>query len=99
MIAEAVAAVVPHPWGMGGGGGAEPGGDGVAAGGWRQDRAEDVAQSLAFALWFDERDRPRRTGSDHLAPLAAAQLVRHVAMAEFAVFRRVPDAVNPVGGA
>jgi hypothetical protein len=52
-------------------------------------RADDVAQSLAYALRFDERGKPRQTGSDHLAPLAAAQLVRHLALAGFVVVRRL----------
>ncbi len=99
MIAEAVAAVVPDPLGLGGGAGAGQGAAGPVADGWRPVGPDDVAQSITYALRFDERGKPRRTGSDHLAPLAATHLVRCLALAGFVVVRQAPGPLDAAAGA
>lgn len=93
MIAEAVSAAVPDPEGLGA---AMPAAlaaaDGTAL---RPATAEELSEALCYALRFNERGRPRRTGVEQMAPLAAAQLVRHLALARFVVLRRPPLAPHP----
>ena len=81
MLGEAVAAVVPD---------AESGscatplpGEGERA----ATRAE-VAETLSYPLRFGLDGKPRRTGHEHLAPLAAAQLAEHLMRARFSITRR-----------
>ena len=45
--------------------------------------------SLASAMRFDDRGKPRRSGHDYAVPMAALQLVRHLLMSGFVV---MPDA-------
>ena len=88
MIAEAVAVVVPDPCGVGAGAGHPLGGGERTADGLRPAGEDDLAQALSYALRFDDRGKPRRTGADYLAPLAAAQLAAHLVLAGFVVMRR-----------
>lgn len=83
MIEEAVACVVPDAEGR----------PGAPAQPWEGEAltpatAQEVAESLAYALRFGADGRPRRTGVEHIAPLAAAQLVAHLGQSRFVVMRR-----------
>src|SRR4051812_31552951 len=87
MIAEAVAAVVHDPNGSSAVRGEAPT---TPAGPLRTATPEEIAQSLAYALRFDDRGKPRRTGHDATAALAAAQLVQHLTLAGIVFLRRPP---------
>ncbi len=50
--------------------------------------AEEVADSLAYAMRFDSTGRARRTGAEYAARIAAEQLVRQLSMSGFIVMRR-----------
>jgi len=52
---------------------------------------EEVVQALSHALRFGLDGKPRRSGWDFAAQLAAAQLVRHLTRAGFVVMRRPPQ--------
>ncbi len=84
MIAEAVGAILPDPQGRPA---TAPEWQGEAL---RPAAPQEVAESLSYALRFGADGKPRRTGTEHLAPLAAAQLVRHLESARFVVMRRPP---------
>jgi hypothetical protein len=87
LIAEAVAAVVPDPEGLAAARGELPA---YWGGKLRLATAEELAESLAYSLRFNEGGRRRPVGHEFLAPLAAAQLVRHLAMAGYVVMKRPP---------
>ena len=90
MIAEAVAAVVPDPQGHPEA--SPPDWNGEAL---RPASEQEVAESLSYALRFGADGKPRRTGAEQLAPLAAAQLVRHLERARFVVMRRPAARPHP----
>ena len=48
----------------------------------------EVADSLAYAMRFDERGKARRTGVEYASQLAADQLVRQLTASGFVVMRR-----------
>jgi hypothetical protein len=52
----------------------------------------DVADSLAYAMRFDERGKARRTGVEYAAKLAAETLVTRLLASGFIVMRRSPAA-------
>lgn len=52
-------------------------------------RAE-IAETLSYALRFDLTGRVRRTGHEHIAPLAAAQIAEHLLRSGFEINRRPP---------
>jgi hypothetical protein len=84
MIGEAVACVVPDPQGPA-----------TFSPEWQGEPLrlatdDEVTGSLAYALRFDERGKPRRTGSDFMASLAAAQLVQHLKLSLSVVMKRPP---------
>jgi hypothetical protein len=86
MLDEGVAAAVPDAEGL------------TATSAHREGSAEfltpatrqEVAETLAYALRFGLDGRPRPTGHEHLAPLAAAQLAEHLMRSGFSILRRVP---------
>ena len=90
MLAEAVAAVVPDPEGRPDR--PPPDWHGEAL---RPATEQEVAESLSYALRFGADGKPRRTGAEQLAPLAAAQLVRHLERARFVVMRRPAARPHP----
>lgn len=90
MIAEAVAAVVPDPQGRSGSPPPDWNGEPL-----RPATEQEVAESLSYALRFGADGKPRRTGAEQLAPLAAAQLVRHLERARFVVMRRPAARPHP----
>jgi hypothetical protein len=81
MIEEAVAAVVPDAEGSTY---APP----VPAEGERAATRAEVAETLSYALRFGLDGKPRRTGHEHIAPLAAAQLAEHLMRSGFSITRR-----------
>jgi outer membrane protein TolC len=92
MIAEAVAAVLPDP-------------EGLATGAptWRGEplseaSAEEVAATLSYAMRFDERGKPRRTGHEYAVGMAARQLAVQLALSNFVVMRRPPVVRHGPGG-
>jgi hypothetical protein len=93
MIADAVAAVVPDPEGLSAAKGEAPARHGEPL---RAANPDEIAQSHAYALRFDDRGKPRRTGYEATAALAAAQLVKHLTLSGV-VFMRGPPA--PAHGA
>jgi hypothetical protein len=84
MIADAVAAVVPDPAGLSAARGEAPMRHGEPL---RAVTPDEIAQSLAYALRFDDRGKPRRTGYEATAALAAAQLAPHLARSGGVVMR------------
>jgi hypothetical protein len=50
----------------------------------------EVADSLAYAMRFDERGKARRTGVEYASQLAADQLVRQLTASGYVVMRRRP---------
>ena len=89
MIAEAVALVVPDAEGLSAAparlqGGAEP---------MTPATRQEVAEALSYALRFGLDGKSRRTGHEHLAPLAAAHLAEHLMRSGFSILRRVPTGV------
>ena len=48
----------------------------------------EVADSLAYAMRFDERGKARRTGVEYAAMLAAETLLRHLQASGYVVMRR-----------
>ena len=91
MLAEAVAAVLPHPEGIGAGGAS-----------WRGEplaeaSPEEVAASLFYAMQFNERGKPRRTGHEYNASMAAGQLVAHLRLSGFVISKPVRRSAGPSG--
>lgn len=48
---------------------------------------EEVANTLAYALRFDDRGKPRKGGWDFMASLAAESLAAHLQRAGFVILR------------
>ena len=87
MVDEAVAAVMPDPLGLSAGRG------GALAPSTAPLKPVDLAEvreALAYALRFASDGKPRRTGWDFAALLAAAQLVQHLTLSGFVLLRRPP---------
>lgn len=59
---------------------------------------KDVAATLAYAMRFDARGKPRRTGWEFVASLAASQLVQHLEMSGFVFMRRTPAPRHSTSG-
>lgn len=55
----------------------------------------EVADSLAYAMRFDERGKARRTGVEYASKLAADQLVQQLTASGYVVMRRRPAASRP----
>lgn len=54
----------------------------------------EVADSLAYAMRFDERGKARRTGVDYVTKLAAEQLVRHLTASGYVIMRQTAGAAT-----
>ena len=52
--------------------------------------AEDIADSIAFALRFDGRKRTT-TGDEFMARITAQRLVRHLELSGFVLMKRPPS--------
>jgi hypothetical protein len=48
---------------------------------------EEIAEALSYALRFDERGKPRRSGWDFAAGLAAERLTEHLRRSGFVIMR------------
>ncbi len=83
MIEAAVAAAVPDAEGLSY---SPP----VPAEGERPATRAEVAETLSYALRFGLDGKPRGTGHEHFAPLAAAQLAEHLMRANFRITRPAP---------
>ena len=57
----------------------------------------EIAESLAYALRFDERGRPRSGGWECAAAIAAERLVEHLERAGFVVLKRRNSAPHSAG--
>ena len=91
MIAEAVAVVLPDPEGIG-----------VGVASWRGEplaeaSPEEVAASLSYAMQFSERGKPRRTGHEYAASMAAGQLVTHLRLSGFVITKPARRSPGPSG--
>ena len=91
MLAEAVAAVLPDPEGLG-----------VGVASWRGEplaeaSPEEVAASLSYAMQFNERGKPRRTGHEYSASMAAGQLVAHLRLSGFVITKPARRSPGPSG--
>jgi len=85
MVDEAVAWIVGDPEGLT----AAP----PCAGGRNEPRPatrEELTEALSFALRFGADGKPRRTGHEFLASLAAAQLTDHLMRSRFRILREPP---------
>jgi len=51
---------------------------------------QEIAEVLSYALRFNAEGKPRRTGHDLIAPLAAAQLVDQLLRSNMVVMRKPP---------
>jgi hypothetical protein len=68
---------------------------GDAGGPLRPARAEDVTAVLAYALRFGLDGKPRRTATDFLAPLAAAQIYQHLQRAGLVILQKPATQPHP----
>jgi hypothetical protein len=50
----------------------------------------ELADSLAYAMRFDERGKARRTGVEYASKIAAEQLVQRLLASGFVLMRRAP---------
>ena len=80
-----VAAVMPDPFGRQAAHGRAPA---PVDGQLRHVDATEVRETLAYALRFTADGKRRRAGWEFAAPLAAAQLVSHLALSGFVMMRR-----------
>ncbi len=51
---------------------------------------DELIEALAYALRYDARGKPRPSGGQMVASLAAERLVEYLAMAGFVLMRRRP---------
>ncbi|MGK7870780.1 hypothetical protein [Falsiroseomonas sp. E2-1-a20] len=51
---------------------------------------EEVADTLAYAMRFNERGKARRTGHEYASKLAAEQLVQQMLASGYVILRRPP---------
>ncbi|KAA2211147.1 hypothetical protein, partial [Teichococcus oryzae] len=59
--------------------------------------SEEVADALAYALRYDERGKPRPSGGQLVASLAAEHLVKHLERAGFLVLKLPPARLHSAG--
>ncbi len=60
--------------------------------------AEELADTPAYAMRFNESGKARRTGWEYAAQLAAAQLVRQLQASGFVLMRKPPAPRHTAGG-
>jgi hypothetical protein len=53
---------------------------------------EEIADTLAYAMCFNENGKARRTGVEYASKLAADQLVRQLLLSGFVLMRKPPAA-------
>jgi hypothetical protein len=59
---------------------------------------EEVADTLAYAMRFNERGKARRTGVEYASKLAAEELVRHLLSSGFVLMRKETPPPHAAGG-
>ena len=62
----------------------------MSDGSLRPAMSEEVAQSLAYALRFDDRGKPMRRADDIMAVITANWLVRHLERSGFVIMKKPP---------
>jgi hypothetical protein len=60
---------------------------------------EEVVDTLAYAMRFDERGKARRTGVEYASTMAASVLVQSLDASGFVLLRRKPAPPHRAGGA
>jgi len=88
MVDEAVAAVMPDPLGRSA---ARCGALAPSTAPLKPVDLAEVREALTYALRFASNGKPRRSGWEFAAPLAAAQLVQHLTLSGFVLMRRPPN--------
>jgi hypothetical protein len=58
---------------------------------------QKLTDALSYALRYDERGKPRRTGGEMVAGLAAERLTEHLQRAGFVLLRRAPGRPHSAG--
>jgi hypothetical protein len=58
---------------------------------------QELADALSYALRYDERGKPRRSGGEMVASLAAEHLTEHLQRAGFVLLRRRPGRPHSAG--
>ena len=89
MLAEAAAAVLPDPEGL------APDISSWRGEPLREASPEEVAASLSYAMQFNERGKPRRTGHECTANIAAWHLVAHLRLSGFVITKPAGRAPVP----
>ena len=59
--------------------------------------AEEIAAVLSYALRYDERGKPRRSGWDFAAGMAAERLTEHLRRSGYIVMRARPGRPHSAG--
>jgi hypothetical protein len=59
--------------------------------------SEEIAEALFYALRFDERGKPRRSGWDFAAGLAAERMADHLRRSGFIIMRARPTRPHSAG--
>jgi hypothetical protein len=58
---------------------------------------DEITEALSYALRFDARGKPRPSGGQMVASLAAERLMEHLALAGFVLMRRRPAPPHSAG--
>jgi hypothetical protein len=58
---------------------------------------DELIEALSYALRYDARGKPRPSGGQMVASLAAERLAEHLAMAGFVLMRRRPAPPHSAG--
>jgi hypothetical protein len=58
---------------------------------------DEITEALSYALRYDARGKPRPSGGQMVASLAAERLAEHLAMAGFVLMRRRPTPPHSAG--
>jgi hypothetical protein len=58
---------------------------------------DETIEALSYALRFDARGKPRPSGGQMVASLAAERLAEHLALAGFVLMRRRPAPPHSAG--
>ncbi|MFC7556437.1 hypothetical protein ACFQU7_35690 [Pseudoroseomonas wenyumeiae] len=59
--------------------------------------SDEITEALAYALRYDARGKPRPSGGQMVASLAAERLMEHLHLAGFVLMRRRPAPPHSAG--
>jgi hypothetical protein len=59
--------------------------------------SDELIEALSYALRYDARGKPRPTGGQMVASLAAERLMEHLKLAGFVLMRRRPTPPHSAG--